>query len=201
MSDIQSNLVDSRIGHHHATYIPVSNPMLKNPFTRSQIPTAAPRPVPMLNRFLHERTSAPDDKNTTTQTQTTATIKNVTSLRQKRDVPESTIATATTIAQDDAIHTTEATAPSTLQTAFNELTDTFQFNDTHNSNNENSNNIVSNKNSINNESSGSNSGESAAPVTAAPTLTSNSTHPTFHVTYWMFYPYSQVVCIIFMFLM
>lgn len=200
VQDIQSNLVDSRIGRHQATYIPVSNPMLKNPLTRSQLPTAAPRPVPMLNRFLHERTAAPDDKNTTTTTTTTTTMttttmtKNVTSLRQKRDVHDSIGATAPTIEQDDAIRTTEANAPSTLQTAIDELNDTFQFDDTHNHSNDKnkhsgSNNIFSdkNRNSINDESNGSNSGQLAATA-----VTSNSTHPTFHVTYWMFYPYSQV---------
>lgn len=153
--DIQSNLIDSRIGRHQATYIPVSNPLLKNSFTRAQTPTAAPRPVSLFNRFLHERPSAaaatvtataPDEKNTTL-------TQNITSLRYKRDLLDST----TTTPGDDPVRTTEST-PSTSQTIVNE------------SNNETS------------DSNGSDSKETA----------SDGSHPRFHVTYWMFYPYSQV---------
>lgn len=156
--DIQSNLIDSRIGRHQATYIPVSNPLLKNSFTRAQTPTAAPRPVSLFNRFLHERPSAaaatataPDEKNTTL-------TQNITSLRYKRDLLDST----TTTPGDDPVRTTEST-PSTSQTIVNESIETDRNNETSDSN-------------------GSDSKETA----------SDGSHPRFHVTYWMFYPYSQV---------
>lgn len=161
-SDIQSNLIDSRIERHQATYIPVSNPLLKNSLTRAQTPTAAPRPVSsILKRFLHERTAtAPDEQNTTTHT------KSITNLRFKRDlsptITTTTITTMTTNVGDDRNRTTEST-PSTLQSIVNELNETVRHNDT------------------NDDLKGSESKEAT------------SKNPRFHVTYWMFYPYSQVL--------
>lgn len=108
---------------------------------------------------MHERSSAtatatvtaPDDQNTTYS-------QNVTSLRHKRELIDSTA----TSSVDDLIRTTES-IPSTIQTIVNELNETIRSNETSDSN-------------------GSDSKETS----------SNSFYPRFHVTYWMFYPYSQV---------
>lgn len=156
--------------------------MLKNPYTRSQIPTAAPRPVPMLNRFHRERTAVPDDKNTTIITTQIATIKNATSPRQKRDAHNITVAAATINANDEGILTTELTASSTYQTIIYELNNT--RNDRKNTFND--------KNSLDDESNGTYSTEPVIKNKTAAVNALNDTHPTFHVTYWMFYPYSQV---------
>lgn len=170
------NLIDSKIGRHQATYIPVSNSLLKSSLTRGQTPTAAPRPISILNRFLHERTEAPDDKNTTI-------IKNMTSSRHKRDIQELTTATTNTTASDDdaaaaaaaaaedLAKTTESTPP-TSQTIVNELNENIDRDETIDA-----------------------IGEAASNVNSdARESIANSSYPSFHVTYWMFYPYSQVKC-------
>lgn len=156
--DIQSNLIDSKIGRHQATYIPVSNPLLKSTFTRTKKLSIASRPVSLSSKFQFERTAVPDDKNTTTI--------NATSLRLKRDVQESTTTITATTPLDDGTKTTES-MPSTSQTISNELNESVeQQNETYDSN---------------------------EPSAAKPTdSSSDNLYPSFHVTYWMFYPYSQV---------
>lgn len=94
---------------------------------------------------------------------TTFTTNNATSLRQKRAVLETT---STTI-ENDLAHTTELTTHSSVQTTINNLVnETFQYNDTQS-----------------NQSTSSNMDDQPS---------TSGSHPTFHVTYWMFYPYSQV---------
>lgn len=166
-ADIQSNLVDSKVGRHQATYIPVSKSLLKKG-TKSKTPSAIPRPVSISHRIFHDRTTAPDDKNTTT-------VLNATNLRFKRELQEST-----TVA-DDAVKTTEftstvsstATADATAATSEpNDIVDSYE---TH-------------------ASSGDATSKPNAATTSHSETSSNHTYPTFHVTYWMFYPYSQVGC-------
>lgn len=145
------NLIDGKISRHQATYIPVSNSLLKSSFSRTKTAAAA-RPVSLSNRLIYERTAAPDDKNTTI---------NATSLRQKRDIIESTSVTPA----DDEVKITEATT-STSQIV-DESIESIERNETFNQNDD-----VTMKNPSE--------------------LPSDGSYPSFHVTYWMFYPYSQV---------
>lgn len=64
---------------------------------------------------------------------------------------------------DDTAKTTES-MPSTAQTMSNEANENVQQNETHD----------------------------ASDSVAKPTDSSDNLYPSFHVTYWMFYPYSQV---------
>lgn len=156
LPDIQSNLVDSKVGRHQATYIPVSKTLLKN--SRRKTPSALPRPVSISKRIVPDHITAPDDTNTTV-------IVNATNLRYTRDLVEvSTVA-------DDVAKTTESTPipSSTIPNESNEIGDN---NETHELNND----ATAKPNSASKESP-----------------SSNSSYPTFHVTYWMFYPYSQVM--------
>lgn len=123
----------------------MSNSLLKSSFSRTNAPSvAAARPISLSKRLLLERTVTPDDKNTTS---------NATSVRQKRELTESTTLTPT----EDTTKTTES--PNITQSIVNELNESVERNETFDQN------------------------------TESP---SNDSYPSFHVTYWMFYPYSQV---------
>lgn len=151
ITDIQSNLIDSKIGRHQATYIPVSNPLLKSTFTRTKVRSVVSRSGPESNQYQFERAAVPDDKNTTT---------NSTNLRHKRELQESTTDTP----MDDVTKTTES-MPSTSQTIANELNETVQLDETY---------------------------DTSDSLPQPTDSTADNLYPSFHVTYWMFYPYSQV---------
>lgn len=152
-SDIQSNLIDSKVGRHQATYIPVSNSLLKSSKTK----TPSARPVSISKRIYHDRTTAPDDKNA-------SNIINATNLRHKRELQD------VTTVMDDVTKTTESTSTMS-STLFNESNEAADYNETY---------TMNNPDAIPNLNSGSKE------------TTTDTTYPTFHVTYWMFYPYSQV---------
>lgn len=139
ISDINSNLIDSRIEKRHGTYIPVSNELLRKKFARTLSPIAT--------KALYEKTDAPDDKSTTG-------MPNATNVRNKRDLLEMTTSLPS---GNDSMRTPDTKILS------NEID---QQNET-----------------IINEPKRSADGKENAD---------NITYPSFHVTYWMFYPYSQV---------
>lgn len=165
LADIQSNLIDSKIGRHQATYIPVSNSLLKNTFTPTKIQSAAPRPVPISKRF-----TAPDDKNTT-----------LNATRHKRELQETFTTTSNTITNvTGPVSITTTTA--SIITPLEDVTKPTESNTMQPMSNETSNEtIAQNENYDSNET---------VKSTELP-IKSNS-YPSFHVTYWMFYPYSQV---------
>lgn len=156
-TDIQSNLIDSKIGRHQATYIPVSNPLLKTTFTRTKPLSVVSRPMVTSNKFQFDRTAVPDDNKNTTV--------NATNPRHKRELQEST----TAIPMDDGTKTTES-MPNTSQTIDNNLNETVQQNETYDAND-----------------------SVPKPIDTS----TENLYPSFHVTYWMFYPYSQVNEILF----
>ncbi|XP_031622573.1 uncharacterized protein LOC116340290 [Contarinia nasturtii] len=162
--DIQSNLIDSKIGRHQATYIPVSNSLLKHTFTQTKIQSAVPRPVSISKRF-----GAPDDKNVT-----------LNATRHKRESQE----TLTTISTSTSSTITNATGTATITTIItqlDEVTKATESSTMQTMSNESSNETVElNENYDSNET-----------VKSTDLPIKSSSYPSFHVTYWMFYPYSQ----------
>lgn len=140
VSDINLNLIDSRIEKRHGTYIPVSNELLRKKFARTS--------SPLVNKELYEKTDAADDKNTTG-------MPNATNVRNKRDLPEMT----TSLPADNDF----TKIPESIKTLSNEIDER-------------------NESNIDEQKRSSDSKDNS----------DNITYPSFHVTYWMFYPYSQV---------
>lgn len=139
-TDIQSNLIDTRPSHRQATYIPVSNALLKTKF-----PPTNKTARSLLKKMAFHR-SVPKNLSITT---------NSTRIRYKRELFNSTnplpFDDRRILDMIDARNTTE---------------------------------------SINaKDTSESMPSPEFATVDNA---TSDDLYPNFHVTYWMFYPYSQV---------
>lgn len=156
--DIQLNLIDTKSsGYHHGTYIPVSNALLKMNFFKSP-PTSRSTRSLLKHNLQQQTTVAPDDNNTIATTTTAATS----SIRQKRDLFESTTILPSPF-QSEIIETSE-----TVSVPLNVSFENYETSD--------------------NESMS----KQHQQIDATENSTSNNLYPSFHVTYWMFYPYSQV---------
>lgn len=142
-SDVQMNLIDSKIGHRRSTYIPVSNSLLQREFSRPQ-----------------QRTAVSDDSNATESTPNDAAT------RQKRELSS----TPTDLIIDDALGTN---VPMAVE--LNEQNDS----------EDNSSKVVNTGSSPSQLSNSFNGDVNEEKGTF-------NEYPHFQVTYWMFYPYSQV---------
>lgn len=144
-TDIQSNFVDTKPTHHQATYIPVSNALLKTKFPPTPTNKTA-RSTPKRTVFRRNAPFAPFNISNTISS---------TSVRHKRDLlnaseplpfEETRPLETPDIRGSIATNSTAETSESMLKPQF----------------------------------------------TVVDNATESDSHPKFHVTYWMFYPYSQV---------
>lgn len=143
-TDIQKNFVDSKPTHHQATYIPVSNALLKRKFPPNAPADKTVRSTPKQTVLRRNAPFNFSNRNSST------------SIRRKRDLLNETkplpfeemrpLETATDMHGSIALNSMAETSESKLQPQF----------------------------------------------ASAESATNNDSYPNFHVTYWMFYPYSQV---------
>lgn len=104
------------------------------------------------------------DRTTAPDDKNASIIINATNLRHKRELQD------VTTVMDDVTKTTESTSTMS-STLFNESNEAADYNETY---------------TINNPDANPNFNLGSKETTT------DTTYPTFHVTYWMFYPYSQV---------
>lgn len=140
--DIRLNLIDSKPGPHHGSYIPISKGVFKKPIPPTRQSQVSPTMVTSTVRSTYSANGTALSAESTNASQS----NNASSIRQRREISESTtlppfdISTTTDLPEEDG--------------------------------------AASNNQSDQADDSAKSSDQNA--------------YPTFHVTYWMFYPYSQV---------
>lgn len=117
------------------------------------------------NKTVYNKTDAPDDKNTTTVTNNTTTATTTINQRQKRELSDLTTTSPASSVGGDITSSPDPT----------QGIPTFNVNGTMSERNETNDNETIKRTTDSKE-----------------TTDEDTTYPSFHVTYWMFYPYSQV---------